>query len=106
MTASDDGKRSGGSTSHGSGKVESETQTATIPSRDRASGPHPHSPARVEGDLDEARAIPTDVLVRKPGEPDAAAQMPAAAPSMTDDEAGADDKRPEGGIEPLRRRGD
>jgi hypothetical protein len=105
MIGSNDGKRTGGNPG-ASGAVESETQTATVPSRHRTPGPHPHSPARVEGDLDEARAIPTDVLVRKPGEPDAAAQMPAAAPSMTDEEAGADDRPPEGGIEPLRRRGD
>ena len=107
MTASDNLKRSsseGARTGSATGAVESETQTATVPSRDRAPGPHPHSPARVEGDLDEARAIPTDVLIRKTGEPDALAQMPAAAPSMTDEEAGLDDRPPEGGIKPLRRR--
>ena len=106
MTASEDLQRSGGNRKPGaaSGSVESETQTATVPSRRRAPGPHPHSPARVEGDLDEAREIPTDVLIRKPGEPDAGAQMPAAAPSMTDEEAGLDDRPPEGGIEPLVRR--
>jgi hypothetical protein len=30
--------------------------------------------------------------------------MPAAAPSMTDEEAGLDDRPPEGGITPLVRR--
>jgi hypothetical protein len=53
------------------------------------------------GDADEARAVPTDVAVQREGEPDAFAQMPAAAPAMTDEEAGLDDRPPEGGIRPL-----
>ena len=52
-------------------------------------------------DADEASAISTDIAIRKSGEPDAFAQMPAAAPSMTDEEAGLDDKPSGGGIVPL-----
>ena len=107
MTRKPDEKRPGAAKRTGgaaTGAVESETQTATPASRHRAPGSHPHSPARVEGDLDEARAIPTDVAIRRPGEPDAVAQMPAAAPSLADEEAGLDDRPPEGGIEPLKRR--
>ena len=85
-------------------RVESETQTATAETPERSPGEHPDSPARVPGDVDEGRAIPTDIVQRKPGEPDAMAQMPAAAPSMTDEEAGLDDRPPEGGITPLSRR--
>ena len=87
-------------------RVESEVQTATIPTRDRApsGGLHELAPGRAPGDVDESRAIPTDIVVRQPGEPDAVAQGPAAAPSMTDEEAGLDDKPLEGGITPLVRR--
>ncbi len=109
MTASEDLKRFNAQGAQRrswslSGHVESETQTATVQSRDRAPGSHPLSPARVAGDVDEAREIPTDIVVRKSGEPDALAQMPAAAPSMTDEEAGLDDRPLEGGIQPLMRR--
>ena len=113
MTRKPDDNAAGAATSsgakrtgeRGTGAVESETQTATPASRERVPGRHPESPARVEGDLDEARAIPTDVVIRRPGEPDAVAQMPAAAPSIADEEAGVDDRPPQGGIEPLKRRG-
>jgi hypothetical protein len=85
-------------------RVEAETQTATSATAERSRREHPDSPARVPGDVDEARAVPTDIVQRKPGEPDAMAQMPAAAPSMTDEEAGLDDRPPEGGITPLSTR--
>jgi hypothetical protein len=87
-------------------RVESETQTATAATRDRSPGLHPDSPARVSGDVDEARAIPTDIVHRRPGEPDGMAQMPAAAPSMADEEAGLEDRPLGGGITPLVRRRD
>jgi hypothetical protein len=86
-------------------RVESETQAATAATPERSPGEHPDSPARVPGDVDEARAIPTDIVQRRPGEPDAMAQMPAAAPSMADEEAGLDERPPQGGITPLPRRG-
>jgi hypothetical protein len=85
-------------------RVESETQTATAATPEQSPGEHPDSPARVSGDVDEARTVPTDIVQRRPGEPDAMAQMPAAAPSMTDEEAGLDERPPEGGIAPLPRR--
>jgi hypothetical protein len=84
--------------------VETETQTATAATPERSRREHADSSARVPGDVDEARAVPTDIVQRKPGEPDAMAQMPAAAPSMTDEEAGLDDRPPEGGITPLSTR--
>jgi hypothetical protein len=85
-----------------------ETQTPTSGHPGDAQEPRRPGPTsgRVRGNADEAREIPTDVVVRRPGEPDAFAQMPAAAPAMTDEEAGLDDKPPEGGIQPLPRRGE
>jgi hypothetical protein len=85
--------------------LEHEAQTPTCQEQ---SGGEAHGSSlasgRVPGDVDEAREIPTDVVIRKHGEPDAFAQMPAAAPSMTDEEAGLDDKPPEAGIQPLLQR--
>lgn len=83
----------------------SETQTATVPTRERAPDGAHNRPARVPGDVDEARDIPVDIVTRRGQEPDASSQSPAAAPSITDEEAGMDDRPEEGGIEPLVRRG-
>jgi len=82
---------------------ETRTPTAKEPRRDERDQQKPGS-GRVPHDADEARDIPTDISIRKQGEPDPVAQMPAAAPAMTDEEAGLGHDTSLGRIEPLRRR--
>lgn len=61
----------------------------------------PESPAKVAGDRDEAKALPDDIAVRRPGSPDADLHHPAAAPADTDGEAGVD-RSGQGRTEPLK----
>ena len=95
--------RSGPSGKGGESRESAGAQTQTPSHRNPRERENPDAPAKVAGDVDEAREIPTDVAIRAPGEPDAFAQGPAAAPAMTDEEAGADDRPLEGGITPLTR---
>lgn len=67
-------------------------------------GHYPDSPAKVPGDRDEAKSLPDDIAVNERGGPDADVHYPAAATSVTDEEAGADTAS-EGRIEPLRPKG-